>query len=363
MRKFLHRRSARVGLLGLMVLGLGFGAIASAVSTPLPTEFTSGGVRWGDLTQDSTGFYNVGNTCNLPEDGFAMGDAMILATNQTDAFDDAGMVRIGDEYFAAPGGVNAPVDLTGTTLQTPPGPLGGLNVSVQWHGAASAPVVRELVALENPTGAAISQQVRIDTGYGSDDGTYLWGSSSGDETWTTADRWITTADDNAPFVPPLADYDPPVTSVWYGPGTVLSPAALVENCDTSVNSLDQAKPEKRATAAEETTTTVDGGDGAAPSETAAPAADTAPPDVSAQQTILPGDGNWSEGYNVSVPPGETRYLMMFFQLTPTPEEGLSAGATFNTNPATNSDLLAGITGVQLQQIVNWTFPIEIRFTG
>jgi hypothetical protein len=355
MKQLLRHRSVRVGVLGLMVLGIGFGAIASAVSTPLPTEFTSGGVRWGDLTDDTTGFYNEGNTCDLTEDGFAMGDAQILATNQTDAFDDAGMVRIGDEYFAAPGGTNAPVDLTGTTLQTPSGPLGGLNVSVQWQGAASAPVVRELVALQNPTGAAIAQQVRIDTGYGSDSSTYLWGSSSGDETWTTADRWITTADDNTPFTPPLSGYDPPVTSVWYGPGNVLSPAVLVENCDANTDSQDQAKPDKKAAA--DATTTTEGTDGAAAPEAAAA------PDAGAQQTLLPGAGNWSEGYDVSVPPGETRYLMMFFQLTPTPEEGLTAGATYDTNPATNSDLLAGLTGVQLQQIVNWTFPIEVRFTG
>ena len=95
-------------------------------------------------------------------------------------------------------------------------------------------------------------------------------------------------------------------------------------------------------------------------------------------------------YNVTVPAGQTRYLMVFWALYATNAEGIAAGPTWNTNPAAGSPALTGVpaetgagatasdagdvsalsslTPLQLSQILNWNFgPVPVvvtpRFTG
>jgi hypothetical protein len=133
---------------------------------------------------------------------------------------------------------------------------------------------------------------------GSDANTTVEGSSSGDTTFTTADRWVVTSAGN-----PL-DTDVVNTFVVGGPG---SP-------------------------------------------------------VSARLTALLtafSDGTGTQGvtttYSITVPAGETRYLLFFNQIHVTAAEALTAAAVFNDNPLLTSDFMAGIVDAQLAQIVNWDF--------
>jgi hypothetical protein len=339
----------RLGVIAVILVSVVVGGTALAVNTPLPTEFTSGGVRWGDLTEDDTGFYNNGRVC-LDPDGFAMGDAFLLATNQDDTFDDAGLVNVDGSYYLVPGGSNGPVDLTGSTLTAPVAATGSLNVGVQWQGVGPG-TIRELVSLTNPGATDVTKEIVLETNLGSDGGTRLQASSTGDiSAYPTNARWFATSDsDTSPA-------DPPIVSVATGPGTVRSPATISE-CPPSVDSAskDAAKAAKaNATEAATTTTTIAAGD--------APAATST--DVSAAGTPLFTD-NFTYRYSVAIPAGQTRFIMVFWSLFATNAEAVSAGPTWNTNPTVGSDPLSGLSSDQLQQIVNWAFPLAlvVRFTG
>ncbi len=335
MSKFL-----RVGIVGVIAAAAAFGGVARAVDTLLPTEFESGGVLWGDLTGDDTGFYNDGSIC-LGSSGFAMGDAELVATGQDDAFDDAGMVNIDGSYFVVPGGLNGPVDLTGATLQSPTATTGPLDVSVQWQGAGPG-TIRELVSLTNSGASDFAQEVVIETNLGSDDSTTLEASSTGDISgYPTDARWFATSDDDN------SDDDPPIVSVATGPGTVQSPGTILD-CPF-IDSLTAKQAEKDAKDADAT--------------------EAPTPDVAATGTLLDTD-NFTYHYNVAIPAGQTRYLMVFWSLHSTIAEVVASGPAWDTNPTAGSEELAGITPEQLSLIVNWAFPlapaplaVSPRFTG
>ncbi len=315
----------RVSIVGVIAAAAAFGGVARAVDTPLPTEFESGGVRWGDLTDDD-GYRNDGYVC-LNDSGFAMGDAELLATGSDDAFDDAGMVNIDGSYFVVPGGTNGPVDLTGAILQTPTATTGPLDVSVQWQGAGPG-TIRELVSLTNTGASDFEQEIIIETNLGSDGDTYLQAASTGDISgYPTNARWFATSagDSEIPG-------DPPIVSVATGPGTVESPGTIFD-CQ-NITSLTAKQAAKDAGATEAPT-----------------------PDVVATGTPLSQE-DFTYHYNVAIPAGETRYLMVFWSLYETIAESVDAGPAWNTNPTAGSEALAGITSAQLALIVNWAFAPE-----
>ncbi len=334
MSKFL-----RVSIVGVIAAAAAFGGVARAVETPLPTEFESGGVLWGGGSGDE-GFYNGGAVC-LDDSGFAVGDAELLATEQDDAFDDAGLVNIDGSYFVVPGGDNGPVDLTGATLQTPTAASGVVDVSVQWQGAGPG-TIRELVSLTNTGATDLTQDVVIETNLGSDGETTLQAASTGDISgYPTNARWFATSDSDTD---PTSD--PTIVSVATGPGTVQSPGTIAECPDGP-------------------------GPGAAAKKADSAVAPT--PDVVATGTPLDTD-DFTYHYNVAIPAGQTRYLMVFWSLHETIAESVAAGPAWNTNPTAGSEALAGITPEQLALIVNWAFaseptppapPIEptLTFTG
>jgi hypothetical protein len=273
-----------------------------------------------------------------------------------------------------PGGVNGPVDLTGTTLATPLGPAGPLNVSVQWQ-AAGPGTIREMVTLVNPGATDFTGTVFIDTNLGSDGETTLQASSTGDISgYPTTARWFVTSEGESD--PPD---DPVIVSVAAGPGSVESPDTVVPCPDSARGSADADKAE----ATDDETTTTTGGDATA----------TTGGTVTASGTLLDTD-DFRYTYNVTVPAGQTRYIMVFWALYETIAEAVAAAPAWNTNPADDSpalgplasatagDLgatanddvsaLAGLTATQLSQIVNWSFapapapaPVTVqpRFTG
>ena len=345
-----------------VVVATTVGAVAGALSTPLPTEFTSGGVRWGDLTGDFSGFYNEGSVCTAGN-GFAMGDAFLLSSGQDDAFDNAGIVVVGGTPYVVPGGVNGPVDLTGQTLTTPLAATGPLTVAVQWQGAGPG-TIREMVTLTNPGATDVTTNVVVETNVGSDSSTRLQASSTGDISgYPATARWFVTSEgDSEPTS------DPVIVSVLVGPGSVAS-TATVTDCPLGSGGAS-VKEAEQADEAPDDDATPDG-------------------DVTASGTLLSTD-EFLYTYNVTVPAGQTRYLMMFWALYETIAEGVAAGPAWNTNPADDSpalgslppatvaglsasaagdvSALAGLTATQLSQILNWNFgPVPVtlqpRFTG
>ncbi|MBA4065584.1 MAG: hypothetical protein C0501_18095 [Isosphaera sp.] len=228
---------------------------------------------------------------NNSGNGFSVSDADI--GGQFDAFDDGLTIRVNGAPYLSP----ATVDLTGTTLTSGPVTLSGLAVTVQFFADPNSPTLRTLVSFTNPTAAALSAVVSLQTNNGSDGGTQTITTSSGDLAFTTADRFIIT--DDAPV-----GGDPTNTHVIFGAGAPLVTPSLVST------------------------------------------------------TVFANFG--TEGvradFNLTVGAGETQSLLFFNQIHTTAALALADAAVFNSNTAiADAGLLAGLTPAQLGQIVNFNF--------
>jgi hypothetical protein len=269
---------------------------AAAVDTPTPTILSGGGATW-QVT-------NSGGTNNgLPTgtSDFSPGltvDTTTLGTKD-DAFDNGLTVWVDNVIFALPD-PPATVDVTGPVVTAGPVLLSGLNVTVEYRAIQTSPTLRTLVSFQNPTASPISVTVSWVSNVGSDAQTTVEGSSSGDTTFNTADRWLVTSGGA------LDPTDVINTFVLGGPGSPVSPR----------------------TAASLTAFTDAGGGGSQGVTTT---------------------------YGVTVPAGETRYLLFFNQVSETPAAALTAAAVFNDNPLLTSDFMAGIVDAQLPHILNWDF--------
>src|SRR3989442_176133 len=98
---------------------------------------------------------------------------------------------------------------------------GGSPISTRWPATRafrasrltkSTSTMRTFAALRNTTGADITVPISWQTNLGSDAGTTVVGSSSGDLTFGANDVWLVTSDEGAP------EGDPVNTSVLFGPG-------------------------------------------------------------------------------------------------------------------------------------------------
>jgi hypothetical protein len=135
----------------------------------------------------------------------------LSATSASDAYDEAWQIHVGGAPFVAPN----PSDLTWTTFTAGPVNVSGLSVRVQYHFFSDRQLARILVAFTNPSASAVTVPVRVPVNYGSDGGTILRHTSSGDTNLTVDDRWLVTSDSGPS--------DPVNTSIFYGPGQVATP--------------------------------------------------------------------------------------------------------------------------------------------
>lgn len=200
---------------------------------------------------------------------------------------------VDDAQFVAP---LAPT-ITSQSYAAGPVRMSGLDVTVEHFAVQTASTLRTLTTFANPSGAPITIDVKLATNLGSDAETGLRATSDGDLLLTDADRWVVTSDDaNTPG-------DPVNTQVLAGPGNVLAAPASIGTtvCETG--------------------------------ET---------------QGIL-------ADFALTVPPGESRSLLFFNDLHATNAEGIAAATTYDTNPATGSGLLSGLSNTALAGIVNWNF--------
>lgn len=293
------------------------GAVAMACG--IATTVTAATVRFSDvpsniieLQSGTLATWSVrndaGTTGGLPTGvcdgapGLAVHDAVFQpgSLNKTDAVDDAFMLWVDNHVFVAP---NA-VDVSGDTLTAGPVTLAGLEVTVEYKALQDTATLRAFIAFHNPGSSPISVPVVLGTNFGSDAHTALRGEGGNQ-------GWRVTSDD------PAAPSDPPLLLVTYGP-----------ELSTTNNSYP------RFSHADDTTF---------------------------------GCPISTEGRQLSdsldVPPGATMYLLQFLRLAGTNDQALAAGPTFDTNPALDSALMAGITAAQADAIVNWLFAGEWDLTG
>jgi hypothetical protein len=152
-------------------------------------------------------------------------------------------------------------------------------------------VLRTVVRFKNNDTSAQTLTIEWDSDLGSDSGTEVRGSSSGDAVYTKADRWAVSSDD------PTTPVDPVLVWGLFGKGAAVK-------TDTVVTALGNAQ----------TCFTID--------------------------------------FSLRVQAGGTRYLMFFTEMRGTNAKGKAAAKKFNS-VAAGSWLLGGLKASVLSRIANW----------
>jgi len=276
-------------------------ATVHAAPVSLPQSVTPGffSTSWNSISQITTSTGAPYTGTGATGTGFGISDAN-GPTGAGDAYDSAYLVFVDGAVFD-PGST---VDRTGTTITAGPVVMSGLNVTVQYYFDTLAALARIMVFLNNPTGSPINAVVDIPVNFGSDGGTIVQMTSSGDTTVTTADRWLVTTD--------AGPGDPVNTTVLYAPGSSVTPSAYT-------------------------------------------------------QTVFDSAGTQGLGatYNVSVPAGETIALMLFAGLGDITGNGnttagaITAAALFDSQDTLPPGALDGLTPQQLSQVVNWSLQAQV----
>jgi len=189
--------------------------------------------------------------------------------------------------------------VNGTTVTLGPQTLLGMNVRVQYKFFNDRRLARVLVIMANPTMSDVSTNYIHATYYGDMAHHGVRGTSSGDTTMNSADRWVVASD--SAMNPPDR---PVVTTVFYGPGPVVAPPDDANSFDT----LSYAR------------------------------------------------------FPITVPAGQTRALMFFTGLdnlvggpgAGTNEAAVASAALFDDSDAFEMQgLLTDFAGVQPQEVLNW----------
>jgi hypothetical protein len=167
----------------------------------LPVSIAGGGPTWWDA---------IGSV------NFTVDDAILgLPKVRYDAYDDFWAVTVDGNAYAPTGATMTPAE-SGTTIVGDVMALSGLNVTQRYTALADSPTIRVLLSLTNPTGAPISSTIVVGGNLGSDTDTTIEATSSGDTTFSEADRWLITSDG-------VTASDPVNTFVFFGPGAANTP--------------------------------------------------------------------------------------------------------------------------------------------
>jgi hypothetical protein len=273
--------------------------VKSQVATPLDAQVTANGFHWEMSNACGT---DDGLPTGIASGGAALGILELAGSAGVDAFDCGGVVWVGNTAVADDDGT-VDVSPAGSDQVVTPSDatIGGLRVTDTYRVFSGGDTARILVRLENTTSADVSTTVTYASNFGSDATTTVAGSSSGDTSFTNADRWLVTADG------PVSGNDLVNTTVLYGPGSV----------------------------------------------------DATPSSVSTSVFDAGGREGATATFPVTVPAGSTRFLMFFQQVggggNGTPNAAIvAAAAVWNTPLAASSPLLAGLAPSDAASIVNWT---------
>jgi hypothetical protein len=208
---------------------------------------------------------------------------------------------VGSSPYLGPDTVDQTTTSSAITVTSGPTTMSGLNVTYQFAFLTSAPIIGVLASFQNPTGAQITVPITFESNVGSNGATTVRGSSSGDLVVSAADRWAITSDGG-----PI---DPPLIHVVAGPGTPALPPTTFRTVSNLV------------------------GPGC-----------TNPAGNIGSVCIL---------FNLTVPAGATRRLLLFDQLNGTIASAQSAATAYDTNPSLGDPKIADLSTTQLLEIVNW----------
>ena len=209
---------------------------------------------------------------------------------QPDAFDCAAMTWVDGTQ------VGGALSATSNEATFAPVTISGLRAQVKMRALSSQSTLRTVLALSNPTGSTITVPVEYAGNFGSDSLTAIFDSSSGDTSFTTADRWVIT--DDSP-----TGGDPANTTVLYGPDSPpVTPSTVGQTVFTAA-----------------------------------------------------GTQGVHGRFEVSIPAGETRRFMFFQQLNPSSTDASRDAAQFDATLRAGSPLTEGLTAAELRTIVNWDF--------
>jgi hypothetical protein len=302
-------RRAAVGLAVAVAFGVIAGQLTAQAGNPigLPATIVGNDASWNNI-KNTAGTTNNdpvgGSTNNSP--GLGVNDANLISTSQSDAFDTGMTLWVNSDIYVAPPNPT----ITPNLVATDPALMSGLNVSVEYYALTSSPTLRMQAIFQNPSSSPVTVTATLATNLGSDAGTTIVGTSTGDTSFTPADRWIVTDDGN-----PTAS-DPAVTHF--------------------LSSADALQP-------------------SSVSNTVFQDADT--------QGVL-------ANYALTVPGNSTRRLLFFVQLNPSSAAGLANADTFEEGLTSDSEALTGISESEQAQIVNFDLtpkvvvgPVRVIGTG
>ncbi len=244
-------------------------------------------------TQPTNGLPAGGECAGGP--GLSVVDAVFdpAGVNLTDAFDYGAMLFVDGTVFTA----SLHPSVTTSSYTDGPFPLAGLDTTVAYTALPGSATLRTYATFTNAGPVPITATVSIATNMGSDANTGVRASSSGDEAFDIADRWVVTSDD------PMGPGDPVITHVLAGPGTIPVAPALVSSdvfdCSTT-------------------------------------------------------DGVLAE-FPITVPAGETRAVLFFDELGATNDGAATNATRYDALPAPTDELVSGISARARADVVNWGF--------
>ena len=192
------RRGAAVTIVALASVA-GIGAIGAPAASAATCDNTLDGNSYAFLLIDPSGRGWDPDSAGSFYDG-----------NSTDAYDNWGYVYVDNTQYDA-AGLDCPTEFNGRQIDYPETDMSGLKVSRKIYVPSSGPAFsRSVTFLRNPTGAPITVNLNFEGNLGSDSGTLILATSSGDATITdpTNDSWATSADSAT------SPSDPPLAHVW-----------------------------------------------------------------------------------------------------------------------------------------------------
>ncbi len=195
------------------------GSPAGAAPATLPVTIGGGGGS-GEAGWQIAG--DGGTTSATPAGGAANGSPGFVVRNAFTPLSlgstmDAGVTVWVDGVIYAPAGADL---VTSTDLDTITGSavtLSGLGTTVQHEADKTANLLRTLASFTNPGAAPVTVTVELATNLGVPPGPFVADSSSGDGSYTVADRWVATVSTTGP------PRKGALLHVLAGPGPVAAP--------------------------------------------------------------------------------------------------------------------------------------------
>jgi len=220
-----------------------------------------------------------------------------ISDGVSDAFDSYAEIEVGGAAYPGAADDSCALEEDGREVVYPEETLAGLEVSRKvFVPATGAGFARFLSILRNAGAAPVTTTYTFGGNLGSNGNTFVFTTSSGDATVTTADRWAVSNDSDGDAT--QERFDPTVGTIWDG----FAPGA-----------------------AQTATTT----------------------------TFVNGDDGPEFDYDVTVPPGST---FVFLHAVVQRESDASAVAAATELSAGLSDVFAGMSLAELSQLRNWALP-------